>query len=57
MTNGDKIRQMSNEELLDWMCEHIVCVHPEQRCPRVIQSCYDCRKAWILAEALKSMEV
>ena len=25
MTNGDKIRAMTDEEYADWLCDHLIC--------------------------------
>ena len=25
MTNGDRIRAMSNNEYADWLCDHLIC--------------------------------
>lgn len=30
MTNGDRIRQMSNEELMEWMCA--ICANNKDEC-------------------------
>lgn len=50
MTNGDKIRQMSDEELLIFLCGTNTCVHGTGRCPRKIWSCDECREHWLREE-------
>lgn len=33
MTNGDRIRAMSNKELAEWICSHMTAECCDQRCP------------------------
>lgn len=52
MTNADKIRKMSNEELLEWLVDKVdfVCMaYGTERC-RKCESCRSCWKGWLADE-------
>lgn len=49
MTNADKIRQMTDEELLEWVVDKVdfVCMaYGTERC-RKCESCRSCWKDWL----------
>ena len=53
MTNGDRIRQMSNEELAKWLDEHLgfdiclICAYEKYSCE---QNCVEGIKAYLESE-------
>ena len=51
MTNADKIRQMSDEELMEWLINHeCKCGYDRAHCNNYV-SCYACWKGWLAEEA------
>ena len=48
MTNGERLRQMTDEELAMWLCGNLVCTE----CP-VFHKCNDFRSSEFSIEALK----
>lgn len=55
MTNGDRIRSMTNEELIDFFCIDIIdhpCPPDTSCCPsnEKFVSCVDCWKFWLKQE-------
>ena len=50
MTNGDKSRQMTDEELFIILCEKHICVRKMGDCPIVFLSCDECREHWLREE-------
>lgn len=41
MTNGDKIRAMSDSEYADWLCDHLICgdCPVYEKCGEEIRNC------------------
>lgn len=52
MTNADKIRQMTDEELLEWLdCMSCVCMdYALERCKDYV-TCRECWKDWLAEDA------
>ena len=55
MTNGDRIRQMSDEELAEFIANDVVdccnCKHPRNGCTENDETCADCWLDWLKQEA------
>ena len=50
ITNGDRIRAMSDEELAKWMKERYVCDRQKHGCPPRTR-CYECKLNFMKKEA------
>lgn len=53
MTNGDRIRAMTDEELMEWMADHVDCGEgcpAFHRCMRGDIGCEDCLMEWLKME-------
>ena len=48
MTNADRIRQMTDEELADWIAQYERCVEHKRKCD---SQCYLCWLDWLKQEA------
>ena len=50
MTNADRIRQMTDEELASFsICAEITLAQKDYKCPDV-DSCFECQLAWLKQE-------
>ena len=51
MSNADRIRQMTDEELAERFQDDICRLVERKECIGVYQSCYECRIEWLKQEA------
>lgn len=48
LTNGDKIRAMSDREYADWLCDHLLCGDcPVYEKCGLVEACFDRLLGWL----------
>lgn len=63
MTNGDKIRTMSDSEYADWLCDHLICGDcpvcdkcGKESCNSAVAACFNQLLGWLRSPVEESHE-